>query len=110
MRPAAHAWELVCDQPGLDVTRAGRQCSGPASAHPEALKDLATSEEVVLVLQIVRYLDDDIGEEGDWQHPLLGWHLDLEQLRFVVEMGADVDADEYRWALSATLHQSAAGD
>ena len=65
---------------------------------------------------MVRYFDDDEGEEEVltpsrtegvaipiWsgrvklpgQHQLLGWHLDRKTMEFLVEVGAEVDADEY---------------
>jgi hypothetical protein len=61
---------------------------------------------VVAVLQIVRYLDDDNGDEeqltgvGDLeklsgQHQLLGWHLGRRVVQFLDEVDAELDVDEY---------------
>lgn len=59
------------------------------------------------VLQVVRYLDDEDGEEEDLrpphqgfekiagQHQLLGWHLDRRVLQFLVATRAELDVDEY---------------
>ncbi len=63
-------------------------------------------------LQIVRYFNDEDGEEEFFddpittddghvleklpgQHQLLGWQLEREQLGLLVSMGAYIDADEY---------------
>lgn len=46
-------------------------------------------------LQIVRYLDDPGGEADGWQHRLLGWGLERHVLRFLADVGARVDVDEY---------------
>jgi hypothetical protein len=68
-------------------------------------------ERLPATLQLVRYLgawlDDDEGEEeGEitvtevgtklpGQHQLLGWHLATDVLAFVVDVGAEIDVDEY---------------
>jgi hypothetical protein len=58
-------------------------------------------------LQLVRYFDDDEGEEEELsppnaplqklagQHQLLGWHLERDSLQFLARVGAEIDADEY---------------
>lgn len=77
----------------------------------EPVRVLVQREEATAVLQVVRYLDAEDGEEderpnpvqiGDLllekmpgQHHLLGFHLDSETLRFVAETGIDLDFDEY---------------
>lgn len=59
------------------------------------------------VLQVVRYLDDEDGEEEALcpshqgfekiagQHQLLGWHLDRRVLQFLISTRAELDVDEY---------------
>ena len=62
------------------------------------------------LLQVVRYLDDDQGEDEkltevtkdgrqlvklSGQHQLLGWHLDRRALDFLQRTHAEVDVDEY---------------
>ncbi len=74
MQPAVHSWKLVCDEPGLMLDEQIANVLGRLSHARAALRDLAAIE----VLQIVRYLDDKDGEEGDWQHRLLGWGLNPE--------------------------------
>jgi hypothetical protein len=61
----------------------------------------------VPTLQVVRYFGFDDGEkEGltvtadgleklSGQHQLLGWHLSAEVMSFLVNLGAEIDADEY---------------
>jgi hypothetical protein len=58
-------------------------------------------------LQLVRFFDDEDGEEEELsppdaplqklsgQHQLLGWHLDRDSLGFLAHVGAEIDADEY---------------
>lgn len=46
-------------------------------------------------LTVVRYLDDPDGEADGWQHRLLGWGLEQHALRFLADLGATVDVDEY---------------
>jgi len=58
-------------------------------------------------MQVVRYLNDESGEEEElsspdapWQklsgqHQLLGWALEREVLEFLLATGACFDVDEY---------------
>jgi hypothetical protein len=105
-RPAAHSWELVSTEPGLTVDEQISMLLTRLQPARAAIRDLTATEDVVAVLQVVRYLDDDEGElelstivrgmkKLPGQHHLLGWHLDLEVMRFLCEVGADLDIDEY---------------
>ncbi len=59
------------------------------------------------MLQLVRYFDDEDGEEEELspsdaplrklagQHQLLGRHLEADSLRFLARVRAAIDADEY---------------
>lgn len=58
-------------------------------------------------LQVVRYFNDPDGVEEiggaalggltklGGQHQLLGWHLEFEVVRFMEQVGAELDVDEY---------------
>jgi hypothetical protein len=58
-------------------------------------------------MSVVRYFNDDEGEEEAFsapnaplqklqgQHQLLGWNLGSRVLGFLVAVGADLDVDEY---------------
>ena len=46
-------------------------------------------------LNVVRYLDDEDGEADEYQHRLLGWHLNETLMRFALDLGAEIDVDEY---------------
>jgi hypothetical protein len=109
-RPPQHGWQLVCDSAGL---RIDEQVGS-------VLDRLRTIEDRLLTiggdllgqvggcnLQLVRYFDDDEGEEEELsppnaplqklagQHQLLGWHLERDSLQFLARVGAEIDADEY---------------
>jgi Domain of unknown function (DUF4279) len=76
----------------------------PAEAR---LVELAKHPDCSVVLQLVRYFDDEEGEperlsDSDagvqklgGQHQLLGWHLSSADLGFLSRIGASIDADEY---------------
>lgn len=75
------------------------------------LHDLVTSQQVSFRLIIVRYFNDDDGEEElldttitkdgkllgklPGQHQLLGWSLACEQLAFLASIQRPIWADEY---------------
>lgn len=106
-RPAAHLWEVRCDEPGLTVTEQVAHVIarvGPKRSAIRALVD--SSAQISAWLQVVRYFDADDGEEeastviGDLeklpgQHQLLGWHLSADALDFVRDVHAEIDVDEY---------------
>ncbi len=71
------------------------------------LRGLVAGGDASAQLSVVRWFGDDDGEEevgvvkgadgstlreGVW---LYGWHLDREVLEFLVDIGADLDVDEY---------------
>lgn len=107
LRPAAHSWELVCDRTHLTVEEQVRQLVARLQPARAAISNLASAEGVVMVLQVVRYFNDEAGDQDDnspaidgmeklpGQHHLLGWHLDADSIRFLAEAKADVDIDEY---------------
>ena len=109
-RPPEHSWELQCDSPGLTI-------DGQAASVLDRLRGV--EDRLVTIradllgegggcsLQLVRYFNDDEGEEEELsppdarlqqlagQHQLLGWHLDADSLNFLSRIGAEIDADEY---------------
>jgi len=72
---------------------------------------LVNGEEVSVRLVIVRYFNDEDGEEESFeaavtkdgrlleklpgQHQLLGWYLTAQQLEFLVSINCSISADEY---------------
>jgi hypothetical protein len=116
-----HVWEIACSEGGLTVdAQVGRLVELLLPVEP-ALVLLAAelgsdSREVGsdgesragCELSIVRYFDDEAGEEEEdgrmagsdlvrlpGQHQLLGWHLGADVLTFLVRVGAVLDVDEY---------------
>ncbi|MBP2389072.1 DUF4279 domain-containing protein [Aeromicrobium fastidiosum] len=110
VRPASHAWKIVCRTPGLDLDALASAVLGRVAPAAERIRQLVDTNEVFATLQVVRYFNDDDGqpeetvtidEEGhSWekmpgQHQMLGWSLDAETLELLVAMGATIDVDEY---------------
>lgn len=109
--PATHSWELHCDLPGRTVDDQIEQVLSRVRPVAEAIRELSATTDIVAVLQIVRDLDAEDGQEDSadeprladgevltklaGQHHLLGWHLDAETLTFLASVGADIDCDEY---------------
>lgn len=110
-RPRCHSWQIVCEEPGLTVDEQIERVVERVGAHRQAIRDLVSEEPVTVTLQAVRklgaWLGDDEGEEEDLsagvdgveklpgQHQLLGWHLSTEAMAFLLEIGAELDVDEY---------------
>lgn len=107
LRPAAHSWALVADENHLTVEEQIRRLVARLQPVSAAISELASAEGVATVLQVVRYFNDETGDEPNssaliegmerpaGQHHLLGWHLDAEVIRFLAEVKADFDVDEY---------------
>ncbi len=107
MRPAAHSWQLVCDRAGLTVDEQIANVVARLQPARAALRALTATEGVSAVLQVVRYFNDEAGEEEDLtssaggleklsgQHQLLGWRLNPETMAFLADVRADLDVDEY---------------
>ena len=108
VQPAAHLWEVICDEPGLCVDEQIRRIVErvkPAAAALKALND--GPDHTGVVLQVVREFGTPNGEEEvipvrpdglvklSGQHQLLGWHLDSDVIRFLADTGLEVDFDEY---------------
>jgi hypothetical protein len=99
--PRSHRWKIVCDDRGMSVDEQLEKLIRRLRPHQPAIRALVErlhareDDDGGARLQVVRYLDVDDGEAGDWQHRLLGWHLTGEVLRFALEVGAEIDVDEY---------------
>jgi hypothetical protein len=109
-RPPHHSWQLVCDAPGLAIDEQVANVLDRLRKIEGRLVTIGPSllgEEGGCYLQLVRYFNDDEGEEEELsppdaplqklagQHQLLGWHLDAGSLKFLARVGAELDADEY---------------
>ncbi|MFI7617314.1 DUF4279 domain-containing protein [Nonomuraea terrae] len=113
-RPVAHAWKIVCREPGLTIDEMIAHVVDRVEPFSQAVGQLAEElnqdqgdDGSCAVLQVVRYLDDEDGEEEDLcspqqgfekiagQHQLLGWHLDRRVLQFLISTRAELDVDEY---------------
>lgn len=109
-------WRVKCDDRDLRLN--GQIANVLARLQPYRDKIVVLKEELrveqpvgTLRLGVVRYYDDDEGEEESeretvdpdgtvWerlpgQHQLLGWGLDSEALTFLHDVGAVLDVDEY---------------
>ncbi|ACZ83872.1 DUF4279 domain-containing protein [Streptosporangium roseum] len=113
-RPVVHAWKVACHGPGMTLDEMIAHLVDRVEPFSEAIGRLAREldqgrgdDGSCAVLQVVRYLDDEDGEEEDLrpphqgfekiagQHQLLGWHLDRRVLQFLVATRAELDVDEY---------------
>ena len=111
--PTFHTWKIVCREPGRTVdeqlapiVERLRPCLDQLVS---VIHDLATrdAEHGGAAMQVVRYLNDQWGEEEELsspdaslqklpgQHQLLGWGLEREVLEFLLATGACFDVDEY---------------
>lgn len=109
--PVEHSWQLHCRDHGLRLEAQIGKVLARIEPLQLRLMDLITSQDVDLVLVIVRFFGDEDGEEEAFeatvtedgkllerlpgQHQLLGWHLTHEQLGFLASIRCSIDADEY---------------
>lgn len=106
--PPRHCWKVVCREPGLrvddQVARVLERLAPRADAIAALARRLGDEDPGSgAVLQIVRYFNDDPGQQaplaGHNSQPdapkLVGWHLDRETLNFLHATQADLDVDEY---------------
>ncbi len=95
--PRVHSWRIVCRDSGLTVDEQIDRIIDrlePIADQIAALAraiDEAEGEGLTSTLQVVRYFNDDDGD----QHQRLGWHLDRRALEFLHHTGAELDVDEY---------------
>jgi hypothetical protein len=115
-RPRYHKWRVECDRKGSSVEDQIKVVIEKLIPKKAAIAALVAhlKNEVDpggAYLQIVRYFNDEDGEEEasgqvtfpdesefeklPGQHQLLGWHLGRDVLDFLDEVEADIDFDEY---------------
>ncbi len=110
-RPALNSWKIVCETAGLTVDDQVELVLDRIRPYQPAIRECVRTHGVTAMLQVVRYLgawlDDDDGEEEEitvtedgleklpGQHQLLGWGLDADVLAFLLDVGAEIDVDEY---------------
>ena len=105
--PVCHIWQIVCEQHGMRIDEQVETVLERLRPFETALAAVTTSPECTAVLQVVRYLEHEDGEPEEMsdpndrlqklpgQHQLLGWHLEHQDLAFLVRLDASIDADEY---------------
>ena len=96
--PVCNSWELHSSKLGLHVdehiAELRRRCE-PFTAEMAAL---AASPDVSVVLEVVRYFNDEQGEPDNGEgnsHQLLGWVLQPADIQFLTALGAAIDVDEH---------------
>ena len=114
--PRWHWWRIVCDETGINVDEQFAIVLGRIKSQKVEIAKLVRELESEFPpggaqLSIVRYFNDLDGEEAKWgviessmgkevargplSHHLLGWNLKADDLGFLVEVGANIHADEY---------------
>lgn len=111
-RPGYHSWKISCETAGSPLDVQISEVLDRITPVADRVQELVETRGVNARLQIVRYFDDEDGEEESlgepitdddghvWekmpgQHQLLGWQLEPAQLKLLASLGADIDADEY---------------
>jgi hypothetical protein len=105
-RPAHHVWAVECRGQGMDVEHQIADVMRRVIPCRDSIRGLVETGEGKAWLQIVRNFDAAGGEEEEitetgglvklgGQHQLLGWHMDIAIVRFLADIGADIDCDEY---------------
>lgn len=106
-RPIENSWRVTCDTAGLTIGEQVAELVSRLEPARAALKDMASAGCARTTLQIVRYFDDEDGEDEDLtgtvpglerlsgQHQLLGWNMESRIIGFLADVGAEVDVDEY---------------
>jgi hypothetical protein len=93
--PAAHGWEIRCEQHGRIDEQASAVLARVAPA-AEAIRALVDAGDVSARLMMVRWFDDP---DGGYQ--AMGWWLTPEQIQLLASMRAGIDADEYAGGFTA---------
>lgn len=105
-----HSWQLICYD-NIPVDKQIDSLVERLKPAQTALQKLAGTDDVVAVMQVVRYLDDDEGEDEiietyndpvhgeltklSGQHQLLGWELEPQTIAFLAGINASLSVDEY---------------
>jgi hypothetical protein len=109
--PVAHSWQVHCRDTGLTVDEQVERVVTRLLPYQAPIAQLAAQLSGDpgggARMSVVRYFNDDEGEEEAFsapnaplqtlqgQHQLLGWNLGSRVLGFLVAVGADLDVDEY---------------
>lgn len=109
--PVWHSWSVHCSDRGLKIDAQIEKVLERVEPIRSRLVVLASGQDVSVRLVIVRYFDDEDGEEQPFeaaitkdgrlleklpgQHQLLGWYLSDEQLGFLAQIRCSIWADEY---------------
>jgi hypothetical protein len=120
--PVAHAWKIICREPGLRVDEQVARIIGRLAPHTERIAALvqrlnAEGDGHSAVLEIVRYFNEDEDDLAGratavpaWRtstadYPnMFGWHLDRGILDFLSATDAALDVDEYDMTPPDSLH------
>jgi uncharacterized protein DUF4279 len=100
--PVGHSWSLHCRERGLRLNEQIGKVLERVEPIRQRLLDLAACQDMDYRLIIVRYFDDEDGEEEEFlaaitkdgkllegppgQHQLLGWFLTPEQMAFLASI------------------------
>ena len=114
--PPTHTWSIQSDLGRLAPSRSRDEPWIPLSAQvdqivdrlmpiEEALKELCSVNQTSCTLELVRYYYEDPADEAN-----LGLHLNSRVLRFLHNVGAEIDVDEYDLAVFETESQPADPD
>ncbi|GAA2561758.1 hypothetical protein GCM10010435_36980 [Winogradskya consettensis] len=97
--PATHTWAVECRKPRMTVDEQVSEVLDRIRPLANGIRELVEPGEIEAVLQIVRYFEVDDGDpqaaEDGPPESLLGWHLTIADLAFLVSIDADVSVDEY---------------
>ena len=104
--PVWHSWEVRCDERGMRVDEQVDRVLARLTPVTAKIAELCREGDLVAVLEIIRYFDDENGEDPRPQpaeeslvripdHHLIGWALDPEVIAFLAATGAYLDVDEY---------------
>jgi len=105
--PVCHSWEIRCDERGLRVDEQIDRVLARLTPVSDTIAELCReSDDVFGELQVVRYFNDEEGEEPKPQpeeenlirfpdQHLLGWGLERSVIEFLAATGATLDVDEY---------------
>jgi len=103
--PRHHSWQVRCDERGLRVNEQIDRVLGRLAPATDAIA--ALNRELggdAAVLEVVRFFDDEDGEDPPPlpanlvrfpDHHLLGWALERRVVEFLAATGAYLDVDEY---------------
>lgn len=111
--PVSHSWQIVCRRSGMTVDEQLETVVSrlrPYTGQLRVLLDELRADDPEYgggALRVVRYFDDEDGEEEELspphadlqkiagQHQLLGWVLARSVMEFLMDLDIELDADEY---------------